>query len=193
MIAPAMDDFEFLFALYGLMLGLSVAEVLSGLARSIEERLQSRPTLRIGWLCPLLAAFVLLDLLSFWGAAWMVRPLVRVSGESLMLVTAFASAYYLAARLVFPRDLDQLANLDDHFFRIRRIVLGILFGLLVVQMIYYASVPAILPRLIAPASLAMTALLAALLVVGMVVRSRRWATVVMAALVLRYVAGYLIF
>ena len=73
MIAPAMDDFEFLFALYGLMLGLSVAEVLSGLARSIEERLQSRPTLRIGWLCPLLAAFVLLDLLSFWGAAWMVR------------------------------------------------------------------------------------------------------------------------
>lgn len=188
-----MDDFEFLFALYGLMLGLSIAEVLSGLARSIEERLQSRPSLRIGWLCPLLAAFVLLDLLSFWSAAWMVRPLVRVSGESLMLVTAFASAYYLAARLVFPRDLQPLTDLDEHFFRIRRIVLGILFALLVVQMIYYASVPAILPRLLAPHSLIMTALLAVLLIAAMVVRGQRAATLVMAALVLRYVAGYLIF
>ncbi|UUR06930.1 hypothetical protein [Sphingomonas glaciei] len=188
-----MNDFEFLFALYGLMLGLSIAEVLSGLARSIEERLQSRPTLRIGWLCPLLAAFVLLDLLSFWNAAWGVRSLVRVSGESLMLVTAFASAYYLAARLVFPRDLAQLTDLDDHFFRIRWIVLGILFVLLVVQMIFYASVPAILPRLLAPASLVMTSLLAVLLVAAMIVRSRRWATVVLTALVGRYVAGYLIF
>lgn len=188
-----MDDFEFLFALYGLMLGLSIAEVLSGLARSIEERLQSRPTLRIGWLCPLLAVFVLLDLLSFWNAAWGVRSLVRVSGESLMLVTAFASAYYLAARLVFPRDLDQLTDLDEHFFRVRRIVLGILLALLVVQMAYYASIPAMVSRLLSPASLSMTLLLAALLVLGLIVRSRSAATLIMAALVLRYVAGYLIF
>jgi hypothetical protein len=175
------------------MLGLSIAEVLSGLARSLEDRLHSRPTLRIGWLSPLLAAFVLLDLLSFWSAAWMVRSLVKVSGESLMLVTAFASAYYLAARLVFPRDLAAITDLDDHFFRVRRIVIGILLGLLVVQMIYYASVPAILPRLLSPPSLAMTLLLTALLIAALVVRSRRGATLVMAALVLRYVAGYLIF
>jgi hypothetical protein len=188
-----MDDFEFLFALYGLMLGLSIAEVLSGLARSLEDRLHSRPTLRIGWLSPLLAAFVLLDLLSFWAAAWTVRPLVRVSGESLMLVTLFAGAYYLAARLVFPRELDRVDDLDDHFFRVRRIVLGILLAMLVVQMLYYASVPAILPRLISPAPLAMTILLVALLVAALIVRSRRGAALVMAALVLRYVVGYLIF
>jgi hypothetical protein len=188
-----MDDFEFLFALYGLMLGLSIAEVLSGLARSLEDRLQSRPSLRIGWLTPLLATFVLLDLLSFWGAAWTVRPLVKVSGESLMLVTAFAGAYYLAARLVFPRDLHRVDDLDEHFFRIRRIVLGILVGLLFVQMAYYASVPAILPRLLSPAPLAFTLLLVVLMVLGMAVRSKRLATIVMAALVLRYVAGYLIF
>lgn len=188
-----MDDFEFMFALYGLMLGLSIAEVLSGLARSLEDRLHSRPTLRIGWLSPLLAVFVLLDLLSFWSAAWTVRSMVSVSGGSLMLVTAFAGAYYLAARLVFPRDLDRIDDLDEHFFRIRRIVLGILLGLLVVQVAYYASVPAILPRLLSPSSAAMTVLLAALLVLGTVVRTRRAATLVMAALVLRYVAIYLNF
>jgi len=188
-----MDDFEFLFALYGLMLGLSIAEVLSGLARSLEDRLHSRPTLRIGWLSPLLAVFVLLDLLSFWAAAWTVRPLVKVSGESLMLVTAFAGAYYLAARLVFPRELDRVDDLDDHFFRVRRIVLGILLGLLMVQMAYYASVPAILPRLLSPAPLVMTLLLVALLILGLVVRTRRAAAAIMGALVLRYVVGYLIF
>jgi hypothetical protein len=110
-----------------------------------------------------------------------------------MLVTAFAGAYYLAARLVFPRDLDGVTDLDDHFFRVRRIVLGILLALLAVQMAYYASIPAILPKLIAPASLGMTLLLVVLLILGMAVRGRRLATLVMAALVLRYVAGYLIF
>lgn len=82
-----MSDFEFLFALFGLMLGLSIAELLSGLARVIEERLQVRQSLQIGVITPLLAAFVLLDLLSFWGAAWTVRGIIRVSGDSLMLVT----------------------------------------------------------------------------------------------------------
>lgn len=186
-----MSDFEFLFALYGLMLGLSIAEVLSGLARSIEERLQNRPTLRIGWLCPLLAAFVLLDLLSFWSAAWTVRAQVTVSGESLMLVTAFASAYYLAARLVFPRDVAMLEDLDEHFFRIRRIVIGILLGLLVVQMAYYASIPAIQPLLLRPVSLGLTILLTILLVLAMTVRSRRWARIAMTLLVGRYVVAYL--
>jgi hypothetical protein len=188
-----MSDFEFMFALYGLMLGLSLAELLSGLARSLEERLQARPALRIGWLSPLLAAFVLLDLLSFWSAAWTVRGLVRVSGESLMLVSAFAGAYYMAARLVFPRDVDRIDDLDEHFFRVRRIVLGILLVLLLVQMVYYASIPAILPLLLSPASLAMTLLLTALLILAMLVRTRRGATIILAALVLRYVVGYLIF
>ena len=188
-----MNDFEFMFALFGLLLGLSIAEVLGGAARSIEERLQPRPGWRIGWLTPLLAAFVLLDLLSFWNAAWTVRSLDKVSGESLMLVTAFASAYYMAARLVFPRDLDGLDDLDTHFFRVRRIVLGILIVLLVVQMAFYASIPAILPRLLAPANLVMTTILGLLLILGMVVRQRSWAILLMVMLVARYVLGYLIF
>ncbi len=33
-----MNDFEFIFALFGLLLGLSIAEVLGGLARAIEAR-----------------------------------------------------------------------------------------------------------------------------------------------------------
>ncbi|WP_300972899.1 hypothetical protein [Sphingomonas sp. LHG3406-1] len=188
-----MSDFEFMFALYGLMLGLSLAELLSGLARAIEERLSPGAGLRIGWLTPLLAIFVLLDLLSFWGAAWLTRDIIRVSGDSLMFATAFASAYYMASRLVFPRDLAGLASLDDHFFRMRRIVIGILFVLLVVQIGWYASLPQIAPRIFAPASLAMTCLLAVLMLLAMALKDRRWLTLVLAALVGRYVLGYILF
>lgn len=187
-----MSDFEFMFALFGLMLGLSIAELLSGLARSIEERLQVRQTLHFGALTPLLAAFVLLDLLSFWGAAWTVRSLVRVSGESLMLLTLFASAYYMAARLVFPRDLDDLDHLDTHFFRVRRIVIGILLVLLAVQIGWYASLPELAPRVFQPLSLALTALLALLMTLAMTLRKRRWLLFVTGALVARYVLGYLL-
>lgn len=191
MLAPV-SDFEFLFGLFGLMLGLSLAEVLAGLARSIEQRLQPRSTLRIGWLTPMLAVFVLLDLLSFWGAAWLTRGLVRVSGESLFFISAFAGAYYMAARLVFPRDFDELSDLDQHFFRLRRIVIGILLVLLVVQIGWFATIPDILPRLLRPLSLGLTILLALLMILAMTVRTERMARIVLALLIARYVLGYLL-
>ena len=45
-----MTNFEFTFSLFGLLLGLSLAELLGGFARS----LQKRGKLKIGWLLPLL-------------------------------------------------------------------------------------------------------------------------------------------
>jgi hypothetical protein len=188
-----MSDFEFMFALYGLLLGLSIAEVLSGFARSLEERLHGTARLRIGWLSPLLAAFVLLDLLSFWAAAWVVRGSVRVSGESLMLVTLFAGAYYMAARLVFPRDLEGLGSLDEHFFRVRRIVIGILLVLLAVQIGWYATLPEVAPRLVRPASLVMTLVLTVLMILAIALPRGRLLALVMGGLVARYVASYLFF
>ncbi len=187
-----MTEFEFIFALFGLLLGLSIVEVLGGLARTIEVRLRPAATLRVGWLTPLLGTFVLLDLLSFWAAAWAVRDLVGVSGYSMMGVTAFASAYYLAAHLVFPRHPEEHADLDAHFFRVRRIVLGVMFGLLLCQLGWYATEPAMSPLLTRPLSLAMTAILAILMIAAIWVRGKRLSELVMAALVARYLIVYLI-
>lgn len=187
-----MSDFEFIFALFGLLLGLSIAEVLGGLARAIEARLRPDAAVRIGWLTPLLGAFVLLDLLSFWQAAWTLRTMVLVSGKSLMAVTVFASAYYLAARLVFPREADEQPDFDDHFFRVRRIVIGVMFALLLSQLALYASIPAIAPHLLRPLALGLTLVLALLMAAAMAVPSARWARLVMLALVVRYVMVYLL-
>jgi hypothetical protein len=187
-----MSDFEFIFALFGLLLGLSITEVLAGLARAIEVRLLPGATVRIGWLTPLLGAFVLLDLLSFWQAAWVVRGVVLVSGKSLVAITLFASAYYLAARLVFPREADEQPDFDAHFFRIRRVVIGMLFALLLSQLAFYASIPTIAPHLLKPLSLGLTAILVLLMAAAMLVRGALWARVVMLALVARYLLVYLL-
>lgn len=187
-----MSDFEFIFALFGLLLGLSLAEVLAGVARAIEARLRLGMALGIGWLTPLLAAFMLLDLLSFWQAAWTARTVIAVSPPTLMAVVGFAGAYYLAASLVLPRTLEPGVDLDAHFFRVRRIVIGMMMALLACQLGYYLSVPALAPRLANPLALAMTVVLVALMIAAMAVRKPRWARAAMAALVARYVVIYLL-
>jgi len=187
-----MSEFEFIFALFGLLLGLSIVEVLGGLARAIEARLRPGATVRIGWLTPLLGVFVLLDLLSFWQAAWTTRDVVGVSGHSLMAITLFASAYYLAAHLVFPREPAQHRELDSHFFRVRRIVLGVMLALLACQIAFYTWVPTLQTALTRPLPIILTIILAALMIAAMLVRGQRLSIAVMVALVARYLVVYLL-
>lgn len=187
-----MSEFEFLFALFGLLLGLSLTEVLGGLGRAIEARLRLGAQIRIGWLTPLLGAFVILDLLSFWAAAWVNRDIVGVSGASLLAVTCFASAYYLASHLVFPRDTASVADFDAHFFRVRRIVIGVMLALLVCQLAWYSIVPELQARLHSPLGLALTAVLIALMVAAMFTRGQFWTRAAMIGLVVRYVVVYLL-
>lgn len=187
-----MSDFEFIFALFGLLLGLSLAEVLASLARAIEARLRLGGAVRIGWLTPLLGAFVLLDLLSFWQAAWVSREFVTVSGRALLAVMGFAGAYYLAAALVFPRAIGDGADLDEHFFRVRRIVIGVLLALLLCQLVWYLSVPALAIRLQRPVALGLAIVLVVLMITAMIARGQRLCRLAMLALVGRYLVVYLL-
>ena len=124
-----MTGFEFVFSLFGLLLGLCIAEVLGGLGRAIEHREE----VSIGWLTPMLGAFVLLDLTTYWFALWIDRETVPITPITLLLGTAFAASYYLAAYLIFPDDLKRHTDLDMHFMRVRRIVLGIQLVVFAIQ------------------------------------------------------------
>jgi hypothetical protein len=48
-----------------------------------------------------------------------MNPLVLIGGA------LWAGAYYLAVYVIFPRELTAGCDLDDHFFGVRRLVLGI--------------------------------------------------------------------
>lgn len=191
-----MSEFEFIFTLFSLLLGLSMAEVLAGLGCAIERKVavvESAPErLRFGWLTPLLAVFVILDLLSFWSFAWFAREHFLVNRYTLLGVTAFACAYYVAARLVFPSEWRGVSNLDDHYFRVRRIVLGILLGLVLVQWTFNFSLAAQLPQAFTPRPLITTGVLIVLMVGAIAARSHKASAILMMALVLRYVILFII-
>lgn len=190
-----MSDFEFVFVLYSLLLGLSMVELLGGLGRALEARFAAQATrgsFALGWLTPLLAVFVMLDLLSFWQAAWTVRGDIAVSGATLMAVALFASLYFLAARMVFPSQPESFSNLDTHYFRVRRIVMGLLLVLLAAQLGFYALHPVLAGAFERPLVWILTVVLIGLMVAAMVVKGHRWSVAVLSLLIARYVIVYLL-
>ena len=189
-----MTDFEFIFVFYALLLGLSLVELLSGFGRTIENEFETEAedkSFKIGWLTPLLGLFVVLDLLSFWVMAWPLRDMVEVSPRMLLGVTAFTAAYYLAARLVFPTNSDRFADLDTHFFRVRRTVMGILIALVFAQWAYLLTIPQLAEAAFNPQTLGFTAFLIALMVAVMIVRNRHIQAILLVALSIRYLVIYL--
>jgi hypothetical protein len=112
--------FEFVFSLFGLLLGLSLAEVLGGAVRTLKARRR----VRVGWLTPLLGLFVMLNLVSFWMGAWNAQALIPVAYPALLIGLAITGVYYMGASLVFPGDADEWPDFDVYYFEHRRQVLG---------------------------------------------------------------------
>ena len=117
-----MSAFEFFFSFYGLLLGLSVAVIATGVATAVQHR----KTIRIGWLTPLLALFVGLDVATFWDSAWNNFRHLPFSYGLLVAGLAIATTYFIAASLVFPQQIEDGMSLDDHFWANRRQVLLLL-------------------------------------------------------------------
>ena len=117
-----MTAFEFFFSFYGLMLSLSVGTLAIGAARAFKHR----KTVPVGWLTPLLAVFVALDIATFWDSAWTNFRHLPFSYGLLVAGLAIAAVYFVAASLIFPDDSDRPASLDEHFWANKRAVLLLL-------------------------------------------------------------------
>lgn len=116
-----MSGFEFVFTLFGLLLGLALAEGLGGLARALK----SSHHVTIGWSTTLLGIFVTCDVVTFWMYGWAIRDLVPVNWPTLFLGFVVTAIYFVSASLVFPDD--DWERIDDHFQRQYRKVLGGIF------------------------------------------------------------------
>jgi hypothetical protein len=115
-----MDAFNFAFSLFAIILGLSLVEVLTGFARALKRR----RVVHLGWLVPMLAIFVMLDLTSFWEAGWGSRRFVSPQYGILLIGLVMSGLYYLAASLVFPNEFGDRADFDEHYIDHRRQVVG---------------------------------------------------------------------
>jgi len=133
-----MSGFEMVFAMFGLLLGLAIAEVLAGFAQTWKAQLRAevagREPVRVGWLVPLLGLLVIMDQTAFWLHAYGLRAAIPLTFLSLLGVLAVVGGYYLLATFVFPDEPDAWPDFDDYYLRTNRIVIG---GIL---LIYFAVI-----------------------------------------------------
>ncbi|HUH09756.1 MAG TPA: hypothetical protein VLZ73_04330 [Brevundimonas sp.] len=119
-----MSAFEFFFSFYGLLLGLSVAELVGGFARVLHER----ERIRFGWLTPALALFVAIDIATFWNQAWVIFRGAPFNTFLLLISLMIAATFYVAASVTFPRvsaeGAHERLDLDTHFWAHRKLVFG---------------------------------------------------------------------
>ena len=119
-----MSAFEFFFSFYGLLLGLSVAELVGGFARVLHER----ERIRFGWLTPALALFVAIDIATFWNQAWVIFRGAPFNTFLLLVSLSIAATFYVAASVTFPRvsaeGAHERVDLDAHFWAHRKLVFG---------------------------------------------------------------------
>ncbi|HEX5257770.1 MAG TPA: hypothetical protein VFW35_03185 [Sphingomicrobium sp.] len=165
-----MSHFEFIFSLFGLLLGLSLAEVLGGAVRTLK----ARSRVRVGLLTPLLGLFVMVNLVSFWMGAWNAKDLIPISYPALLTGLAVTSLYYVGASLTFPDHPDDWTNFDDYYFGHRRQVLGSIWLCNVVVFFLSWSVRGLTPTSLAllvdgvPSLLVLAAIVSGKRIVGVV-------------------------
>lgn len=117
-----MDRFSFFFAFYGLLLGLAVAELLSGLARLVRARalrkLEPRTTLA--------ALFTFLAICATWIDAFGRFENVSLDFAGLWGPILTGTAYFLAATVIFPTDEEEFNRLGDYFAQRQRFIAAML-------------------------------------------------------------------
>lgn len=127
-----MDKLNWAFSLYAVVLGLTLTEVLTGLAKSIRRRhfisVQGDTDGRLGVLTPLLAIWIMFDISSFWLVAWTLQDAISVDPLTLSFGLLVSSLYYVAGSWVFPDDDVARGSLDDHYFRQKSFVFGLVLA-----------------------------------------------------------------
>jgi hypothetical protein len=132
-----MTNFEFVFSLLVILLGLGLAEVFGGLARVVKER----PPVRIGWATGLLATWTIMRTVLFWRVIWRTRDALPDVSAALLAGTLICGLYYFAGALVFPTKLEGRTSLDDYFAQEKSKAIG---ALLAAMALAYGLRPAVL-------------------------------------------------
>lgn len=163
-----MSGFEFVFSLFGLLLGLALAEGLGGLSRSIK----AGHKVRIGWATALLGIFVSCDVVTFWMYGWALRDRLPISWPVMFGGFLVTATYYVSTSLIFPDDPEEWNDLDGHFDMHRRKVLA---GILICNIVLVTTAVAlgVIPQSLDVRSAVITWSFFPLSLLAIAVRNRR--------------------
>lgn len=127
----ALSTFEFFLTFYGLILGLSVVELVGGAARMVDQGHR----LKVGWLIPALAIYLALEITDFWGSTWALFREAPRNYALYVLSLIISGSFYLGTYLAFPREIAHGEALDEHYWARRRLILS---GVVLAKTLVYA-------------------------------------------------------
>ena len=118
-----MNPFEFSFTLYGLLLGLALANLATGVA----DVWRDRAGVQWGVCTPLLALAILAFCLGQWEVVWVAQKSVVQVGPSLLLAMLSSTLpYVFLSRAMFPKDLVRWKSFDTYYLEHRGFLLACL-------------------------------------------------------------------
>lgn len=106
-----MDLFEFLMVLVSIIVGLGLAELLTGIA----QLLRTRGATRYYWVHGVLSSIIFVALLQQWWETWELRTAGAWSFIALLLMLVGPICLFLMAHLLFPRG-DEAPDLETYYY-----------------------------------------------------------------------------
>lgn len=108
-------SYEYVRSALGMVVGLGIATVLSGMARFMQHPKRYRADgIHLGW-----AAYMLLSLVGFW---WWEQGLVAVKWDfsRYAFVMTYAVLLFVMCALLFPQDIDEYGSYRAYFLSRRK-------------------------------------------------------------------------
>ncbi len=106
-----MSLFEFLMVLVSIIVGLGIAEILTGTAKAIRRR----GSIDGYWPLGVLVALLFVALLQQWWEIWEFHTVSEWTFHGLLMMLAGPVGLFLMAHLVFPEPMKG-ANLQKHYY-----------------------------------------------------------------------------
>ena len=106
-----MSLFEFLMVLVSIIIGLGVAEILTGVARQIRERESTQGY----WVHSVLVLALFFALLQQWWEIWSLRGVSEWTFLGLIMMLTGPVGLYLIAHLLFPEPMPG-ANFREYYY-----------------------------------------------------------------------------
>lgn len=122
-----MQLFEFLMILMSIIIGLGIAEILSGAGRL----LRARDTVRFYWIHSLFQVGIFLALLQLWWESWDLRLLPEITYLQTCVLLLGPISIFLIAFLLYP-DPVQHADVRAYYYRQSPILWGLVAACTVV-------------------------------------------------------------
>lgn len=106
----------------GVVMGLSIARLLTGLARIVQHPRETRIySVHMGWV-----AFLFLAVIHFWWFEFSLTHIERWTFDLYFFLIGYAALFFLICAILFPDRMDEYVGFADYFHSRQRWFYGLL-------------------------------------------------------------------